>query len=176
MSKAFNRLQSRMVRFHVSEPYSNTEETRARYILSFVCREMQRRFHNALESLFMAPAALPIREVISASMEPSAEMIEPRYVNEGTDSTSSPSIHKNSLKSDHASYRDPYHCIVCKVMEHIIVSNIWKHLHLKHDIILHFQHRFQSGLSCESQLIETVSDWMMALDNKTQIDAIRQSF
>ena len=81
MSKAFNRLQSRMVRFHVSEPYSSTEETRARYILSFVCREMQRRFHSALESLFMAPAALPIREVISASMEPSAETIEPRYVN-----------------------------------------------------------------------------------------------
>ena len=40
----------------------------------------------------MAPAALPIREVISASMEPSAEMIEPRYVNEGTNSTSSPSM------------------------------------------------------------------------------------
>ena len=28
--------------------------------------------------------SLPIREVISVSMEPSAEMIEPRYVNEGT--------------------------------------------------------------------------------------------
>ena len=56
-------------------------------------------------------------------------------------------------------------------MEHIIVSNIWKHLY-KHDIILHFQHGFQSGLSCESQLIETVNDWMMALDNKTQTDAI----
>ena len=40
----------------------------------------------------MAPAALPIREVIFASMEPSAEMIEPRYVNEGTNSTSSPSM------------------------------------------------------------------------------------
>ena len=40
----------------------------------------------------MAPAALPIREVISASMEPSAETIEPRYVNEGTNSTSSPSM------------------------------------------------------------------------------------
>ena len=92
MSKASNRLQSRIVRFHVSEPYGNTEETRARYILSFVCREMQRRFHSALESLFMAPAALPIRKVISASMEPSAEMIEPRYVNEGTNSTSSPSM------------------------------------------------------------------------------------
>ena len=92
MSKAFNRLQSRMVRFHVSEPYSNTEETRARYILSFVYREMQWRFHSAVESLFMAPAALSIREVISASMEPSAEMIEPRYVNGDTNSTSSPSM------------------------------------------------------------------------------------
>ena len=38
----------------------------------------------------MTPAALPIREVISASMEPSAEMIEPR--NEGTNLTSSPSM------------------------------------------------------------------------------------
>ena len=92
MSKAFNRLQSRVVRFHVSEPYSNTEETRARYILNFVSRETQRRFHSAMESLFMAPATLPIREVISASMEPSAEMIEPSYVNEGTNSTSSPSM------------------------------------------------------------------------------------
>ncbi len=60
-------------------------------------------------------------------------------------------------------------------MEHIIVSNIWKHLH-KHDIIFHFQHGFQSGLSCESQLIETVHDWMTALDNKTQIDAILLDF
>ena len=40
----------------------------------------------------MAPATLPIREVISASMEPSAEMIEPKYVNEGTNSASLPSM------------------------------------------------------------------------------------
>ena len=31
---------------------------------------MQRRFHSALDSLFIAPAALPMREVISASMDP----------------------------------------------------------------------------------------------------------
>ena len=85
-------------------------------------------------------------------------------------------IHKKSLKSDPANYRPiSLTCILCKVMEHIIVSNIWKHLH-KHDIILHFQHGFQSGLSCESQLIETVHDWMTALDNKTQIDAILLDF
>ncbi len=60
-------------------------------------------------------------------------------------------------------------------MEHIIVRNIWKHLH-KHDTILHFQHGFQSGLSCESQLIQTVDDWMTALDNNTQTDAILLDF
>ena len=60
-------------------------------------------------------------------------------------------------------------------MEHIIVNNTWKHLH-KHDIILHFQNGFQSGLSCESQLIETVHDWMTASDNKTQIDGILLDF
>ena len=30
---------------------SNTDETGIRYILNFVCREMQRRFHSALGSL-----------------------------------------------------------------------------------------------------------------------------
>ena len=61
---------------------------------------------------------------------------------------------------------------------HYCKQHVWKHL-LKHDIrpsILHFQHGFQSGLSCESQLIETVHDWMMALDNKTPTDAILLDF
>ena len=40
----------------------------------------------------MPSAALSIREVIYASMEPSAEMMEPRYVNEGTNLTSSCSM------------------------------------------------------------------------------------
>ena len=84
--------------------------------------------------------------------------------------------HKKSLKSDPANYRPiSLTCILCKVKEHIIVGNIWKHLH-KHDVILQFQHGFLSGLSCESQLIETVHDWMTALDNKTQIDAILLNF
>ena len=85
-------------------------------------------------------------------------------------------IHKKSHKSDPANYRPiSLTCILCKVMEHIILSNMWKHLH-KHNIILHFQHGFQSGLSCESQLIETVHDWMTAMENKTQIDAILLDF
>ena len=46
----------------------------------------------------------------------------------------------------------------------------------KRNILLHFQHGFQSGLSCESQLIETVHDWITAMDNKSQIDAILLDF
>ena len=46
----------------------------------------------------------------------------------------------------------------------------------KHNILLHFQHGVQSGLSCESQLIETVHDWITAMDNKSQIDAILLDF
>ena len=44
------------------------------------------------------------------------------------------------------------------------------------DMVLHFQHGFQSGLSCESQVIETVHNWMTAMDNKTQIDTILLDF
>ena len=40
---------------------------------------------------------------------------------------------------------------------------MWKHL-LKHNIILHFKHGIQSGLSCESQLTETVQDLMILLE------------
>ena len=46
----------------------------------------------------------------------------------------------------------------------------------KHNIILHSQHGFQSGLSCESQLIQTVHDWITGIDNKTQIDTILLDF
>jgi len=41
----------------------------------------------------------------------------------------------------------------------------------KHNILLHFQHDFQSGLSWESQLIQIIHVWIKAIDNKTQTDA-----
>ena len=37
-------------------------------------------------------------------------------------------IHKKSLKSDPANYRPiSLTCILCKVVEHIILGNMWKH-------------------------------------------------
>ena len=76
-----------------------------------------------------------------------------------------------SLKSDPASNRTMYPSQSYGTH----YCNIRQHLH-KHDSILHFQHGIRPGLTCESQLIETVHDWMTALYNKTQIDAILLDF
>ena len=42
-------------------------------------------------------------------------------------------------------------CIVCKIMEHIICSNIFSHLD-KYGILCDQQHRFRHKRSCETQL------------------------
>jgi hypothetical protein len=54
---------------------------------------------------------------------------------------------------------------VSKVMEHIICSNVMKHLD-RNNILTDAQHGFRKRRSCESQLILTVKDL------KEQIDLI----
>ena len=62
-------------------------------------------------------------------------------------------------------------CIVCKLLEHIISTNI--HAHLENYGILHnAQHGFRKRRSCETQLINTVHNFASALNNREQIDAI----
>ena len=62
-------------------------------------------------------------------------------------------------------------CIVCKIMEHIICSNIFSHLD-KYRILCDQQHRFRHKRSCETQLITTINDFAIALNNFEQVDAI----
>ena len=45
--------------------------------------------------------------------------------------------------------------ISCEILEHIIVKHILNHFDL-HKILTKFQHGFRSGLSCETQLLETL--------------------
>ena len=59
--------------------------------------------------------------------------------------------------------------VPCKLLEHIIHKNIMEHLEL-HNAIVHFQHGFRTGHSCESQLIITIEEIMRSLDQKNQID------
>ena len=54
-------------------------------------------------------------------------------------------------------------CICCKTLEHILVSNINKHLALD-SILADCQHGFQSQRSCETQLVQFVHDIISNLD------------
>ena len=54
-------------------------------------------------------------------------------------------------------------CICCKTLEHILVSNINKHLALD-SILADCQHGFQSQRSCKAQLVQFVHDIISNLD------------
>ena len=60
--------------------------------------------------------------------------------------------------------------IICKMQEHVIVSNVMNHLD-EHDILTDCQHGFRSRRSCETQLLTLVHDLATSLDpGKQQID------
>ena len=59
--------------------------------------------------------------------------------------------------------------IACKILEHVIVSNMMDHLD-KHNILTDYQHGFRQKRSCESQLFITVHDLASALNTSSQID------
>ena len=62
-------------------------------------------------------------------------------------------IFKKGEKYDAANYRPvSLTCICCKTLEHIIVSNINKHIAFE-SILADCQHGFRSQRSCETQLV-----------------------
>ena len=66
-------------------------------------------------------------------------------------------------------------CNLCKVMEHIIASNLSKHLN-KHNILYELQHGFREKRSCETQLIQLVEDFGRQLSLGKQTDLILLDF
>ena len=67
-------------------------------------------------------------------------------------------VYKKGEKYDAANYRPvSLTCICCKTLEHIIVSNINKHLSLE-NILADCQHGFRSQRSCETQLVQFFHD------------------
>ena len=67
-------------------------------------------------------------------------------------------IFKKGSKYSSSNYRPvSLTCISCKVMEHIMVSNIMDHFD-NHNILFHNQHGFRGKLSCETQLIQLTDD------------------
>ena len=66
-------------------------------------------------------------------------------------------------------------CVCCKILEHIIYSEIMKHLN-SHKILSDAQHGFRQNHSCESQLLLTVNDFAKGLDDGKQTDAVSLDF
>ena len=65
--------------------------------------------------------------------------------------------------------------ICCKLLEHIIYSNIMDHLD-QHSVLSDKQHGFCSKHSTETQLILTTHDLCKSLNNKSQVDMIIMDF
>ena len=85
-------------------------------------------------------------------------------------------IFKEGDRSSPANYRPISLTSVCsKVMEHILHSQIMKHLE-EHGILSDQQHGFRKRRSCESQLILTLQDLAAGIDAFQQIDAILLDF
>jgi len=60
-------------------------------------------------------------------------------------------------------------CICCKMLEHIVVSNIMQHLDI-YDILTDCQHGFRQRRSCETQLLTLVDELASSLDKRKQHD------
>lgn len=85
-------------------------------------------------------------------------------------------LFKKGDKSDPANYRPiSLTCILCKVMEHIVASNLAQHLN-RHDILYELQHGFRGKRSCETQLIELVEELGRRLSCGRQVDLVLLDF
>ena len=90
-------------------------------------------------------------------------------------------VFKKGEKYDAANYRPvSLTCICCKTLEHIIVSNINKHLAFE-SILADCQHGLRSQRSCETQLVQFYHDMVSNMDgalnpDQKQTDVIIMDF
>ena len=66
-------------------------------------------------------------------------------------------------------------CIPCKLLEHIVCSNIMAHLD-EYKLLSDRQHAFRKGRNCETQLTTVINDWAKILDNRGQVDTFILDF
>ena len=66
-------------------------------------------------------------------------------------------------------------CILCKLLEHILYSNIMDHLE-KHSLLSDRQHAFSKKNTCETQLVTVINDWAKILDKGGQVDTFLLDF
>jgi len=81
-------------------------------------------------------------------------------------------VHKKRSATDCSNYRPIFiTCVCCKLLERIIVNKL--HDRLSTNNILHqAQHGFTKGRSTLTNLLESVNDWTLCLQNKQQVDVM----
>ena len=85
-------------------------------------------------------------------------------------------IFKTGNRSDPANYRPvSLTSIHCKMLEHIIHTNIMRHLE-QYKVLKDEQHGFRRGRSCETQLALSVNDLAKVLDRQSQADVVIMDF
>ena len=77
-------------------------------------------------------------------------------------------IFKKGEKYKPSNYRPvPMACICCKIQEHIITSNVLKHLD-EHNILTDCQHGFRARRRCETRFLTLTDELVSGLDKKHQ--------
>ena len=66
-------------------------------------------------------------------------------------------------------------CVPCKLLEHIVCSNIMTHLD-EYKLLSDRQHAFRKRHSCETHLTTVINDWAKILDNGGQDDTFILDF
>ena len=85
-------------------------------------------------------------------------------------------IYKKGDKTCPVNYRPiSLTCILCKLLEHIVTSNVVKHLD-KHKILYDLQHGFHAKRSCETQLTMLIEEKQQNLSDGKQTDVILLDF
>ena len=85
-------------------------------------------------------------------------------------------VYKKGKKCDPANYRPiSLTCISCNILEHIITSNIMKHA-ATNNIFYQLQHGFREKLSCETQLLEFITDITNRTHQGKQTDVLIMDF
>ena len=85
-------------------------------------------------------------------------------------------IFKKGEKSSPANYRPiSLTCILCKIFEHIVASNVVKHFD-ENQILYDLQHGFRSKRSCETQLTMLIEEILRNMKDGKQTDIILLDF
>ena len=85
-------------------------------------------------------------------------------------------IFKKGDKPHPANYRQiSFTCVLCKVLEHIVASNLTKHL-ANSNILFELQHGFREKRSCDTQLVMLVDEITKDMQMGKQTDLIRLDF